>query len=67
DLVTINITPVGSSNQPPLISIIEPQDNQVYIEGGSITFQATASDTEDGIIQDHLTGWTSDKDGKCNH
>ena len=51
-------TPINNS---PTVSITSPSDGDNPISGATITFTATASDTEDGSITD--ISWTSSKDG----
>lgn len=50
-----------SNNDPPSISISSP-DAGTYQTGTSITFIATASDTEDGNLTSSIS-WSSDIDG----
>ncbi len=55
-LITVN--PIGT----PTLSISEPADSFVSIEGSSLTFSASATDPEDGGLS-NLISWTSDIDG----
>ncbi len=54
-LLTIN-------NTPPVVSLVAPIDGATYNQGDAVTFNATASDYEDGDITVNLT-WESDIDG----
>jgi hypothetical protein len=49
-------------NQPPVITLIEPSDNAVYMTTDLVTFRATALDAEDGDLTARIT-WVSDRDG----
>ena len=50
------------TNNPPVVSITEPTDGASFVSGTSISFAATASDTEDGDLSGGLE-WTSNQDG----
>lgn len=54
---------IGSNNSP-VITINNPDDNAEFETGESITFSCTASDVEDGVIGDDRIVWTSDIDGE---
>lgn len=47
---------------PPTVEITDPEDGSTVSEGTSITFTATASDTEDGDLTGSVA-WASDVDG----
>jgi subtilisin len=55
--------PEGPSNDPPTVSIISPADGSTFDSGGTIVFEGTATDTEDGDLTATLV-WTSNIDGQ---
>jgi len=57
--VSVNVIVV---NDAPAVSILQPSDGATFDSGASITFEGTASDTEDGDLTDGLS-WTSSFDG----
>jgi len=61
---TPNSSPLGSgpANTPPTTTITAPSDATTVTEGTAITFEATASDAEDGDLSASVS-WTSDLDG----
>ncbi|MCB1052479.1 MAG: M20/M25/M40 family metallo-hydrolase [Acidobacteria bacterium] len=50
------------SNQSPSVSILQPSNGSVFSPGQTITFQASASDPEDGNLSSSVV-WTSNRDG----
>jgi hypothetical protein len=52
----------GTPNLPPNVTITSPANGSGFDEGTDITFQATATDIEDGDLTSGVT-WTSDQDG----
>jgi hypothetical protein len=52
----------GGENTPPTVTITAPPDGSTFVEGESITFTGTATDTQDGNISSSIE-WTSDLDG----
>jgi len=54
--------PVGlcdsTPNTPPNVSINSPADGDMFFEGDVVTFEGTANDTEDGLI-DGIIEWTT--------
>ena len=54
--------PPGPSNDPPTVSITSPADGSTFDSEATITFEGTASDTEDGDLTASLS-WTSSIDG----
>jgi|GEM_PF-657146 len=61
NFATINLT--VSPNTPPTVTITAPSGGQTYTEGDTITFEATASDTEDGSLPPGDIIWTSSLEG----
>lgn len=57
--ISITVT-TGSA---PEVSISSPTDNQTFSKNDSITFSATATDTEDGQLSGSALQWTSSIDG----
>ena len=60
--ITINITlPINNqtnqTNHAPFIEIIHPADGRVFLENNSISFEASASDAEDGILTGNRIKW----------
>ena len=55
--------PPPPQDQPPVVSIQSPTTGSNFSAGASITFQATATDPEDGNIAPSLV-WTSSRDGQ---
>ena len=49
-------------NDAPAVSILQPSDGATFDSGASITFEGTATDTEDGDLTGGLS-WTSSIDG----
>ena len=58
DSITVTMIELNAN---PQISITSPVSGSEFIEGESILFSATATDTEDGNIS-HLTQWSSNID-----
>jgi len=56
-------TPPGPPNDPPTVSITSPADGSIFGSGETISFEGTASDTEDGDLTATLV-WTSSMDGQ---
>ena len=52
----------GQVNDPPTVSITSPADGSTFDSEATITFEGTASDTEDGDLTASLS-WTSSIDG----
>jgi subtilisin family serine protease len=59
----LGITPPPPQDVPPTVSIQSPTNGSTFGPGANISFQGTATDTEDGNISPSLV-WTSDKDGQ---
>ncbi len=57
DSIIVNI-----QNSLPVISIITPEDDEIYDEGESIIFSATCVDTEDGTLEGNSLIWVSSID-----
>src|SRR5680860_872227 len=51
-------------NTPPTVSILSPEDGATFLGGESITFEATASDEEDGPLTGSRVVWSSNLDGR---
>jgi len=60
DEVTIRVT----SNTPPEVNIISPDDESSFYQGESITFSGEGTDCEDGLLTGYQLVWTSDRDGE---
>ena len=60
--MTIDAYPDGPYNYAPTVDITAPATNSTYNEGDTVTFTATASDTEDGNLNTSIQ-WSSSKDG----
>ena len=58
DNIRLNTTP----NDAPVVSVTAPANGSTFTDGDSITFAATAADTEDGDIGANLS-WSSSLDG----
>lgn len=64
DLVTFEV------NDPPTVTILLPQENEVFPQSSPVTFQALVTDTEDGpsgafvLMQ---VSWVSSVDGQFNN
>lgn len=56
--------PTEPENTPPTASIVSPADGDAFDEGSSVTFQGSATDTEDGTLTGSSLVWTSDLDGQ---
>ncbi|OQK16702.1 hypothetical protein AU255_01995 [Methyloprofundus sedimenti] len=57
------ITVTVTLNSPPSIAITAPSSGLTYTEGDTITFAATASDTEDGPLPQGTIIWSSSLEG----
>lgn len=57
-----NIRLNSAANNAPIVTIAEPADGSTFMAGASISFVASASDTEDGDISANLS-WSSSLDG----
>ncbi len=55
---------IFAQNAAPVVSISNPASGVSYDEGNSITFQGTATDTEDGYLTGSNLVWTSSYDGE---
>ncbi len=60
--ISLTIAPLGS-NLPPTVEIVAPADNASFFEGGTVDFEGTGTDPEDGDLPDLSMGWTSSVDG----
>ena len=49
-------------NTPPAVTVESPRDNSIFLPGQEISFEATATDLQDGVLADGCI-WTSDLDG----
>jgi hypothetical protein len=58
----IFISSGGVYDNPPVVTITEPDNRSTFMPGESITFTATAMDYEEGDICSDIE-WTSDQDG----
>jgi len=59
----IELIPIGTSqNTPPTVTIEEPQNGSIVVEGNAVTLTATADDTEEGELTDNIE-WSSSLDG----
>jgi hypothetical protein len=59
---SLNLTLLPNTNTPPTVSISLPADNASFTQGGFVSFQAGASDVEDGNLTSAIT-WSSSLDG----
>jgi formylglycine-generating enzyme required for sulfatase activity len=50
-------------NIPPTVAIISPAADSGFLQGATITFTGTGTDTEDGELSDTDLQWSSDKEG----
>lgn len=55
---------VFAQNATPVVSISNPATGSSFDEGNNITFQGTATDTEDGTLSGNALVWTSNYDGQ---
>lgn len=55
---------VQSSDQDPTVSITQPSNGATFAAGTSVTFEATASDPQDGALTGGSLVWESDVDGQ---
>ena len=60
--ICVNEVVLPPTNEPPTVSITSPTDGDSFEEPDTITFEATASDAEDGDISSSVS-WESDQDG----
>jgi hypothetical protein len=59
----VNIT-ILPPNQPPIATILSPQDGAVFQQGEQITFAGSGSDPEDGPLSGGSLVWSSSRDGQ---
>ncbi len=59
---TVSVTVNALPNDPPTVTITSPANPTTVNQGDSVTFTATATDTEDGNIAANLS-WSSNLDG----
>lgn len=60
----ISIQVLEPENTPPEVTILSPFDGSTFQPGSNITFSATATDAEDGILAGPSIVWRSDHDGQ---
>ncbi|MFL5319098.1 MAG: PKD domain-containing protein [Myxococcaceae bacterium] len=58
--IAISILP---QNQPPVVSITSPTNNQSFTAGTVVQLRGTANDPEDGALTGNSLTWRSDRDG----
>jgi hypothetical protein len=64
ELITLRIhLAAPPSNNPPSVAITGPADQTVIDDGQAVSFNATASDPEDGVLSGSAIQWSSDRDG----
>lgn len=56
----------GSDTGAPSVSITSPSDGATFVEGGTVVFEGTAEDDEDGTLSGDAYTWESDRDGVLN-
>ncbi len=61
DTITVNITP-DATNTAPTVEILNPINGMSFNSGETISFEAEATDVEEGNLTDELI-WESDLDG----
>lgn len=54
---------VGSTNQPPVATIVSPETGIVRFAGETVTFVGEGQDPEDGSLPAGALGWSSSIDG----
>ncbi len=59
---TLNLTVQSTNNLPPTLTVFAPAQNAVFTQGTVISFQAAASDPEDGSRTANIQ-WTSSING----
>lgn len=50
-------------NEPPVVTVISPEDGSTFTESTEIAFTGTAEDPEDGDLSGSIV-WDSDRDGR---
>ena len=53
----------SSSRKPPSVTIMDPEDGQVYAPGAWVVLQALAYDQDEEDLPDENLTWVSDRDG----
>ncbi|MFC1564136.1 SUMF1/EgtB/PvdO family nonheme iron enzyme [candidate division KSB1 bacterium] len=61
--ISLTISEVSPDNQEPTAAITQPSNNEIFIQGNSISFAGTGTDPEDGSIPFNSLSWESDRDG----
>lgn len=51
-------------NEPPVVVIETPENNTTFIEGDTVTLICSATDNEDGQLEETAITWSSSKDGE---
>lgn len=59
---TVSLQIFPATNTVPTVSLIAPAENAVFTQGAAITFQASASDVEDGNLSSTIA-WSSNLNG----
>jgi len=57
-------TKATSTNKPPVVSIDDPMNFAVYIQGDTVEFIGSGKDPEDGPLSGDSLVWTSNISGK---
>ena len=65
-LSSARTAPLTDGNEQPTVEINEPQDGSAFSLGETIQFRASASDAEDGALDDSIV-WNSDIDGNLGN
>lgn len=55
--------PISIPNKPPLLTIIDPVDGSAFRPGDLVLLQGSATDLEDGKLDDAELHWSSDRQG----
>jgi hypothetical protein len=55
--------PISIPNKPPLLTIIEPGNGTSFSPGDLVLLQGSATDLEDGKLDDSELHWSSDRQG----
>ena len=56
-------SPTAVENEPPVVTITQPNDGSQFAAGAMIEFDGLGSDPEDGGLPDSVLRWASSRDG----
>jgi hypothetical protein len=55
--------PIEVPNKAPWVTLLDPNDGQIFNPGALVLLKGSATDLEDGSLPDEDLHWTSDRQG----